>query len=329
MSVEQNEQRTPMISVVVPVYNEEEHIYRCIKSILNQTIPDFEIVIVDDGSTDKSIEVIKRIGDARISVIQQHNAGVSAARNRGTEEASCQFIAFLDADDEWLPTHLETMMHLVNKYPDCSVYSTNYKIIDVDGNERLPVNTGLILPNSEQDGIFANYFEVASKTGPPIFTSAVLIRKDALVGIGGFPPGVTAGEDLLVWARLACAFSLAYASQVTVHYHFLSYGECVLFARKQDPRDYVGKSLEELRANCRDKSGALDRYILLWYRMRLINYMKFGDKANASATLKTIRTHNNIRFSNYIIFLVAFFPEFLRKYILSKWGAYKSIRSKN
>jgi glycosyltransferase involved in cell wall biosynthesis len=329
MPVEQNMQQPFMISVVIPLYNKQNHIYRTIKSILDQTIPEFEIVVIDDGSTDKSVEVIKGIEDSRIRVIQQDNAGVSAARNRGINEAVHRFIAFIDADDEWLPNHLETMVYLVNKYPECSVFSTNYKIIDTNGNELQPVNTRLILSSAEQDTVLTNYFEVASKTGPPIWTGSVLIRKEALMEIGGFPPGVSSGEDLLVWARLACAFNIAYTSRITAQYHFFSYSEWVLFARKQDPGDYIGKSLDELRRNCRNRLKGIDDYIMSWHRMRLINYMKLGDRKNAYAAFKMIRKHNNIRLSNYLFLFAALLPDFLRKYMLLKWAAYKTINSRN
>ncbi len=93
----------PLISVVIPLYNKEPYIKRAIDSILAQKIQDYEIIVIDDGSTDKSAEVVKSFPDPRIRLIQQENAGVSAARNRGIEEAKAELIAFLDADDEWTP----------------------------------------------------------------------------------------------------------------------------------------------------------------------------------------------------------------------------------
>ena len=221
------------------------------------------------------------------------------------------------------------MVHLVNKYPACSVFSTNYKLIDTDGNETLPVNTGLILPNGEQDTVLTNYFEVAIKTGPPIWTGSVLIKKEALMNIGGFPLGVSSGEDLLVWARLACAFSIAYSARITALYHFFSYSEWILFARKQDPDDYVGRSLDDLRKNCRNKLKGIDNYIALWHRMRLINYMKMGEATNAYEAIKMIKRDNNISFSNYLFLFVSLLPDFLRKYMLLTWAAYKNIKSRN
>ena len=94
-----------MISVVIPLYNKEEQIADTLQSIFAQTFQDFEIVIVDDGSTDNSVEEVEKFDDSRIRLIHQTNAGVSAARNRGIEEARGELIAFLDADDEWKPEY--------------------------------------------------------------------------------------------------------------------------------------------------------------------------------------------------------------------------------
>ena len=90
-----------MISVVIPLYNKEKYIKRAIESVLNQTFQKFEIIVVNDGSTDKSAEIVQNIKDPRIRLINQKNAGVSAARNRGIQEAKYEYIAFLDADDFW------------------------------------------------------------------------------------------------------------------------------------------------------------------------------------------------------------------------------------
>ena len=116
-----------MISVIIPLYNKEKQIARTLQTVLEQTFQAFEIVIVDDGSTDGSVQEIEQIKDSRIRLIHQQNGGVSAARNRGITEARYDLVAFLDADDEWKPTYLETQYQLYQKYPECSVYACNYK----------------------------------------------------------------------------------------------------------------------------------------------------------------------------------------------------------
>lgn len=98
-----------MISIVIPLYNKEKQIAHTLQSVFAQTFQDFEIVIVDDGSTDNSVMEVKKFDDPRVLLIQQSNAGVSAARNRGIEEANGELIAFLDADDEWMPEFLQTI----------------------------------------------------------------------------------------------------------------------------------------------------------------------------------------------------------------------------
>ena len=149
-----------MISVVIPLYNKEEQIAHTLQSVFTQTFQNFEIVIVDDGSTDNSVEEVEKFTDSRIRLIHQTNAGVSAARNRGIEEARGELIAFLDADDEWMPEYLATQYGLYQKYPECSVYACNYEIRDFEGK----VTPTIIrkLPFEGEDGILSNYFEVAS-----------------------------------------------------------------------------------------------------------------------------------------------------------------------
>ena len=104
-----------MISVVIPLYNKEKQVAHTLQSVLRQTFQDFEIVIVDDGSTDHSVEEVEKVRDTRIRLVHQQNAGVSAARNRGISEAKYDLIAFLDADDEWKPEYLETQYGLYQK----------------------------------------------------------------------------------------------------------------------------------------------------------------------------------------------------------------------
>ena len=115
-----------MISVVIPLYNKEQYIERAVYSVLSQTFQQFEIVIVNDGSTDGSASVIERMDNPLIRLIHQKNGGVSAARNRGIEEARFEYIAFLDADDEWKENHLEIIAGLISKFPECGVFGTSY-----------------------------------------------------------------------------------------------------------------------------------------------------------------------------------------------------------
>ena len=182
-----------MISVVIPLYNKEKQIKRTLQSVLTQTFQDFEIVIVNDGSTDNSTIEVEKIKDSRIRLIHQENAGVSAARNKGIEEAKYELIALLDADDEWKNKYLEVQYDLYKKYPKCDIFACNYEFV----NEKHDISPTIIkkLSFKENDGILNNYFEVACVSHPPLCSSAIVIKKKAIQAIGGFPLGIKSRSE--------------------------------------------------------------------------------------------------------------------------------------
>lgn len=256
----------PKISVVIPLYNKEKSVASTLRTVLNQTFTDYEIVIVNDGSTDNSVAEVEKIYDARIRLINQQNAGVSAARNRGIEEANGELIAFLDADDEWKPEYLATQYHLSQKYPECSVFACNYEFRNAEGN----VTSAIIhkLSFAGEDGILINYFEVACCSHPPLWTSAVVVRKSALQAIGGFPVGIKSGEDLLTWACLACKYQIAYSITPLAVFIF---DERIFNAdqkqRMPESVDVVGNELFKLyKAN--PGIVGIKQYVGLWHKMR-------------------------------------------------------------
>lgn len=250
-----------MISIVIPLYNKEKQIAYTLQSVLNQTFQDFEVVIVDDGSTDGSVAEVEKFEDQRIRVVHQQNAGVSAARNRGIDEATGELIAFLDADDEWKPEYLATQYHLYQKYPDRSVYACNYEFRDSEGK----VSSTIIrkIPFSGEDGILSNYFEVACCSHPPLWTSAVMVKKQAIQAVGGFPVGIKSGEDLLTWARLSVRGPIAYSKRVQAVYR-QGYSN----PRPPEERDFVGEQLEVLFRESPSTRGLKD-YVAFWYKMRM------------------------------------------------------------
>ena len=125
------------ISAVIPAYNAEKYIARTLESVLSQTRPADEIIVVDDGSTDGTCEVVKSFGE-KVRYIHQENAGVSAARNTGIENARCELIAFLDADDEWLAEYLQIQMQLFDKNPDLAWATANYYCCLCDEKKQAP-----------------------------------------------------------------------------------------------------------------------------------------------------------------------------------------------
>lgn len=292
-----------MISVVIPLYNKEKQIACTLQSVFEQTFQNFEIVIVDDGSTDNSVEEVEKFDDSRIRLIHQTNAGVSAARNRGIEEASGELIAFLDADDVWMPEYLATQYGLYQKYPECSVYACNYEFRDSEGK----VTPTIIrkLPFEGEDGILSNYFEVASCSHPPICSISIMVKKMAIQAIGGFPLGIKSGEDLLTWARFAVSGAIVY-SRKSLAVFVRDEG---LFNKDQQLRvpekeDIVGLELKKLYNINRHIIG-LNKYVALWHKMRTRIFIDKKDRRKAiKECLISMKYNMNVKI---LVFLVLIF----------------------
>lgn len=206
-------------SVVVPLYNKEYSIQRCIDSILAQTHNEYEIIIVNDGSTDNSLGIVSKIYHdwllrGTIVLVNQQNFGVSVARNNGVKIADSDYICFLDADDEWDSGFLEAMNNLIRDYPDAALYCVGHKIDR--GNGKIETK----LPNLQRDhrGYIDDFFS-ASIRGDVANSSKVCVRKGALVAINGFPEGVVCGEDYHVWIMLALTTRVAYEDKAYVVLH--------------------------------------------------------------------------------------------------------------
>lgn len=176
--------------------------------------------MVNDGSTDKSADIVKSFSDARIRLINQKNRGVSVARNRGIDEAKAELIAFLDADDEWMPNYLETILRLREKYPDAGLYATSLKTEFID-NVLMDKDKKLrkLIPD---EGLILNYFKVNLKdvSHKDIFyTSSVTVPKKIFSEIGGFQTGFWWGEDIDMWSRIALKYPFAYSSHACAIYY--------------------------------------------------------------------------------------------------------------
>lgn len=296
-----------MISVVIPLYNKERQIANTLQTVLRQTFQDFEIVIVNDGSTDNSVAEVEKVQDSRIRIIHQQNAGVSAARNKGIEEAKYDLVAFLDADDEWKPEYLETQYNLFLKYPECSVFAVNYEFRDSNG-KITPTKINK-LPFTEEDGILSNYFEVASCSHPPICSISIMVKKESIKSIGGFPIGIKSGEDLLTWARLAVNYQIVYSKKSLALYN-------MFYSPKRLPekKDFV---VRELKLLLSPKVKGIKSYISNWHKNRAYMFMFFGLKIQCiNESFLSLRYNiNNYKVLFYII--LSFFPQKIKLTILN------------
>ena len=200
------------ISIVIPLYNKEKHILETLTCIGKQTFQDYEIIVVNDGSTDNSLKIVKSYQDSRIKIINQSNAGAAAARNRGVKEATSEYVAFMDADDFWEERYLESMTKLISEYPNACIYGSNYKIIE-NGQSNVLKFPGI----QNKKGYMDNYF-VSGKIYTPLWTSAVIVKKETFLNLGGFPTTCKVCEDIDLWCRFAATGKVAYLNEPLATY---------------------------------------------------------------------------------------------------------------
>lgn len=198
------------ISVVIPLYNKEKYILQTVALVLNQTYEHFELLIVDDGSTDNSLSLLSEVNDSRLRVLSKSNGGVSSARNYGITNAKYDYVAFLDADDAWKPNYLENIAHLVANYPKAKVFATNFER-NYRGNKRVAATANI------PEGYIENYFKLALKQ-TIIHTSSVTIHKSVFKEVGDFDERIARGEDMDVWTRAARTNAIAYCPIVCSSY---------------------------------------------------------------------------------------------------------------
>lgn len=306
----------PEISVVIPLYNKAESVGRTLESVLSQTFIGFEVIVVDDGSTDGSVRAVMAVADARIRVVAQKNSGVAVARNRGIAEARGEFIALLDADDEWMPDYLSTQYALAQKYPDCAVFATNYMFKKSTG---VVTHTRLrCMPFGGADGVLTNYFEVASRSHPPLWTSAVMLRRHAIESVGRFPVGVRSGEDLLTWARLAVCYKIAFSYKICACYNLgRGYDYSNQPPRRQDSGDPVGKGLKQLYTDYSDVSD-LRHYISHWHKMRASVAIRYGERMETFVDVVKSLWYNPFNYKVIPFAVLACLPDKMRIWVINK-----------
>src|SRR5689334_3989287 len=205
-----------MFDVVMPLYNKEEFVGATIDAVLAQSFSDWRLIIVDDGSTDGSAELVRSYGDPRITMIRQKNQGVGPARNAGIRSGTTEWIAFLDADDVWNGDHLAELDELRMTYPEAGLVGCAFRRL-----------SGTIDPEYKSRGSserrIARYFAECAAGRELLVTSSAAVRRTAIDAVGSFQdlPG---NEDVELWARLALHVQVAVSSKRTVNYRVDSGG---------------------------------------------------------------------------------------------------------
>ncbi|MBD2608757.1 glycosyltransferase [Scytonema hofmannii FACHB-248] len=197
------------ISVIIPAYNCAKTIKETIESVLTQSFTDFELIVINDGSTDSSLDIVSKIKDSRIKTFSYTNVGGNVSRNRGINHAVGEFISFLDADDIWTPDKLATQLQALEENPLTKVAYSWTDYIDENGNF---VHSGTHISlngNVYEQLLVKNFLENGSNP---------LISKDALLAVGGFDESLLAGQDWDMWLRLAREFNFVAVPEVQILY---------------------------------------------------------------------------------------------------------------
>jgi glycosyltransferase involved in cell wall biosynthesis len=203
----------PLVSVVMPAYNSRQYIDAAIDSLLAQTHPHLEIIVVDDGSTDGTGDFVQTQYGEQVRLIRQTNMGPSVARNRGIAEAQGAYIQFLDADDLLLPEKIERCLAIFAEKPALGVVYTTCRFVDADGSTPLDRAIHGLVPGDVFCSMLTNYHHA-------IMLHAALIRRSALLAVGGLPdnPKHRCAEDLDMFLRLANAYEFAGIDEPLVVY---------------------------------------------------------------------------------------------------------------
>jgi len=202
----------PLISVIMPTYNRGGFISEAIESVLNQTWSNFELIVIDDGSTDGTRDQLEKYGsDGRFKYIYQENKGQSVARNRGLKEAEGGFVAFLDSDNIWLPDKLERQVEIVNENQDCDIFYGDCILINEEGAEISRKNMPRYSGNITKHLIKDNHVSM----------NTTLTRKKCFDDLGGLSGEVRVGDDYELWLRLSTKFRFKYTPGYFVKYRVM------------------------------------------------------------------------------------------------------------
>ena len=197
-------------SVIMPLYNKAPYVVKAINSVLSQTFADYELVIMDDGSSDGSIDVATEAikGYKNCHIHRQQNEGASTARNNAATLSQSDYLCFLDADDWWEPTFLTEMSELIDEFPEAGIYGTGYTIVNETKHRTRVASIG-VEPGFKKG--YINYCQVyANSIYMPLWTGAVCIPSSVFKEMGGFKPYLKLGEDFDLWIRVALKYKVAF-----------------------------------------------------------------------------------------------------------------------
>lgn len=309
----------PVVSVIIPTYNRANYILDAVESVCAQTYEDHEIIVIDDGSTDHTRDVLQPlIDDQRIIYVHQENSGVSSARNHGIRLAQGKYVAFLDSDDTWDSTKLEAQITRLDSNPAIALVHNSFQRKHIDGT---------LLGSRDTSHITGwVYPEILLDWSVLIPPSCVILRKAVLDQIGGFDETLRWGEDIDLWGRVSKHYPLESIPEelTTMHVH----GDNVSGAKTQlKVLDSFVYYLEKAFA---DDPQLTDRFrhkaLAKVYSNFGHNVLADGDQEQMTLvrkySVKAIQ-HSPLQISAYLGWIGSFIPHKLREGLLKFWRKYR------
>ena len=260
-----------MISVVIPLYNKEKSITSTLQSVCAQTYTDFEVLVVNDGSTDNGAFIAAKYPDTRIRVIDKENGGVCSARNRGIVEAKGEFIALLDGDDQWDKEYLAEQVKMIQDFPEAAMWGINFAELN-DGKLIRKLETAL--PDGYR-GYVENYFQMPKRVSDLFCSSSVVIRRDVLDKVGMFDERIKYSEDSDMWFRIIANFPVAFYDRYMVWY--LYDAENRAMNRTRLLKYWLPYFVEKYKDPLFKHDKAFYRWVMRWAGVR-IKQIYFNDR---------------------------------------------------
>lgn len=281
-----------MISVVIPLYNKEKSITTTLESVFAQSYTDYEIIVVDDGSTDNGATVVENIitkclmsnVKCQIRLISKPNGGVCSARNMGIEEARGEYIALLDADDQWDKDYLSEQVRLIHDFPNAALSGINYTEL-YKGRLVRQLATGL--PEGYR-GYVENYFQMPNRVSDLFCSSSVVIRKDVFEEVGLFDERMKYSEDIDMWYRIIANFKVAFFDRNMVSY--LYDAENRAMNRNRQLRDWLPFYVDKYKDSKFKHNKIFYKWIMRWCgsRIKLIYFNDFNQHEDAKVASKKL-----------------------------------------
>lgn len=274
----------PYFSVIIPLYNKEKYIKLTLDSVLKQNFKDFEIIVINDGSTDNSLVEVKKFNDTRIKLFSQDNQGLSHTRNNAIKKSSGQFMAFIDADDYWKPNHLEQLKHLITDFPNHGLYATAYTLKKSENiYHKAKYND---LPNGFR-GIVPDFFK-HSLQHCVAWVGAMCIPKIIFESIGFFDPEIYSEQDIDLYIRIALKHNFVLdSSEVTSIYNRTMDDNLSNYSEKVSIPKFLNVYKEEETNN-----KSLNKYMDLNRFSTLVFFKLSGNKSLEKELLKDVNFNN-------------------------------------